>query len=95
MLIFIGEPHYKIITAEEGTGDNLLAEDIAEGLKDYWMSSMYEQDGEEIKLVDSAQIMTSKLIADMEEDEKLRHIMEYWEVGDPDDREADYVVLEH
>lgn len=95
MLIFIGEPHYKIITAEEGSGDNLTAEDIAEGLKDYWMSSVYEQDGDELKLVDAGQIMTSKLIADMEEDEKLRHIMEYWEVGDPDDREADYVVLEH
>lgn len=95
MLLFIGEPHYKIITAEEGTGDNLFQEDIDQGLKDYWLSSMYEKDGEEIKLVDSAQIMTSKLIADMEEDERLKYIMEYWEVGDPDDREADYVILEH
>lgn len=95
MLIFVGEPYYKLITAEEGTGDNLFPEDEEQGLKDYWLSSMYEKDGEEIKLVDSAQIMASKLIADMEEDEKLKHIMQYWEVGDPEDRDADYVILEH
>lgn len=90
MLIYVGEPYYKIITAVEGTGDNLTAEDEAEGLKDYWMSSVYEQDGEELKLVDAGQIMTSKLIADMEEEEVVKHILEYWECDG-----EDYVILEH
>ena len=94
MMIFIGEPHYKLITVEEGTGDNLSEEDIEEGLKDYWMSSMYEKEGEEITLVDSAQIMTSKLIADMDEEEILKYIFDYWELGDPEDKDANYVILE-
>lgn len=94
MLLYIGEPHYKLITVEEGTGDNLSEEDIEEGLKDYWMSSMYEKEGEEITLVDSAQIMTSKLIADMDEEEILKYIFDYWELGDPEDKDANYVILE-
>lgn len=94
MLLYIGEPHYKLITVEEGTGDNLFEEDIKEGLKDYWMSSMYEKEGEEITLVDSAQIMTSKLIADMDEEEILEHIFDYWGVGNPEDKDVNYVILE-
>lgn len=90
MLIYAGEPHYKIITAVEGTGDNLTAEDEAEGLKDYWMSSVYEQDGDELKLVDAGQIMTSQVIADMDDYEAVQLIREYWEVQD-----APYSILEH
>jgi len=92
MLIYVGEPHYKLITAVEGTGDNLLSEDIKEGYKDYWLSSIYEQDGEDIKLIDSGQVLTSKYIADMPEEEWLDHIFDYWEI---DRAEADYVILEH
>lgn len=99
MLIYVGEPHYKLITVQEGSGDNLDAQDIADGYVDYWMSSIYEtraftEDGERVEPIDSGQILTSKLIADMEEEEVLKHIFEYWEVGDPEDRDTDYVVLE-
>lgn len=94
MLIYVGEPHYKIITAVEGTGDNLTAEDEKDGFVDYFMSSVYEQDGDELKLVDAGQILSSKLIADMEEEEVLQKIFDYWEVGDPTSREADYVILD-
>lgn len=90
MLLYIGEPHYKIITAVKGTGDNLTSEDKAEGLKDYWMSSVYEQDGDELKLVDAGQIMTSKLIKEMDDYEAVDHVREYWEVQD-----APYSILEH
>ena len=90
MLIYVGEPHYKIITAVEGTGDNLTAEDEAEGMKDYWMSSVYEQDGEELNLVDAGQIMTSKVIKEMDDYEAVDYIREYWEVQD-----APYSILEH
>lgn len=94
MLIYVGEPYYKIITAVEGAGDNLTAEDEKDGFVDYFMSSIYKQDGEDIKLVDSGQILSTKLIADMEEEEVLKKIFDYWEVGDPTSRDADYVILD-
>ena len=81
MLIYV-EPYNKIITSQEGTGDNLLDEDIEAGCVDYWMSSLYEQDGEEINLVDSAQILTGTYIADMDRGEKIQRLLEYWEMTD-------------
>lgn len=47
MLIWAGEPDYRIITAVEGTGDNLTDEDLKDGYVDYWMTSIYKQEGEE------------------------------------------------
>lgn len=94
MLIYVGEPHYKLITAEVGTGDNLDAQDIKDGYVDYWVSSVYEKDGEELNLIDSGMILTSKPIEDMEDDEVFERIFDYWEVGNPEDREADYVILD-
>lgn len=89
MLIYVGEPHYKLITAIEGTGDNLLPEDEADGLVDYLMSSVYEMEGEEINLLDSGQIMSSDYFADMEEEEVIQRVLEYWGV-----HEDNYVILE-
>lgn len=88
MLIYFGEPDYVLITAEEGTGDNLLDEDIKEGLVDYYMSSMFNKAGEDIALIDSAQIMTTKLIKDMDEEEQIKILKDYWELT------GDYVILE-
>lgn len=88
MLIYFGEPDYVLITAEEGTGDNLLDEDVKEGLVDYYMSSMFNKAGEDIALVDSAQIMTTKLIKDMDEEEQIKTLRDYWELT------GDYVILE-
>lgn len=88
MLVYFGEPDYVLITAEEGTGDNLLDEDIKEGLVDYYMSSMFNKEGEDIALVDSAQIMTTKLIKDMDEEEQIKTLRDYWELT------GDYVILE-
>ena len=93
MLIYV-EPYNKLITSQVGTGDNLDAQDIEDGYVDYWLSSVYEQDGEELRLVDSGQILTSKLIADMEDEEILKRVFDYWEVGDPEDRDTDYTILE-
>ena len=89
MLIYVGEPHYKLITVVEGTGDNLDAQDIKDGYVDYWLSSVYEQDGEELNLLDSGQILTSKPIADMEEGEAINRVLDYWEASN-----ENYVVLE-
>lgn len=88
MLVYFGEPDYVLITAEEGTGDNLLDEDIKEGLVDYYMSSMFNKADEDIALIDSAQIMTTKLIKDMDEEEQIKTLRDYWELT------GDYVILE-
>ena len=82
MLIYVEKPYNKIITAQEGSGDNLDAQDLKEGLVDYWLSSVYEQDGEDLKLVDSGQILTGTYIQDMDREEKIRRILEYWDMCD-------------
>ena len=89
MLIWAGEPDYKIITAVEGTGDNLTDEDIADGYIDYWMTSIYKQEGEEIVLVDGGQLLTSKPIKDMDVDEQVERLLDYWGVHN------NYSVLEY
>ena len=80
---------YQLITAQEGGGDNLSEEDIKEGLVDYFMTSVYEQRGDELSLRDAGQLLTSKPIAEMTEEEKIQRVLEYWEVHD------DYVILDH
>lgn len=78
MLIWVGEPDYKLITAVEGTGDNLTDEDIKDGYVDYWMTSIYKQEGEEIVLEDGGQLLTSTPIKDMDTDEQVERLLDYW-----------------
>ena len=78
MLIWVGEPDYKFITAVEGTGDNLTDEDIKDGYIDYWMTSVYKQEGEEIVLEDGGQLLTSTPIKDMDTDEQVERLLDYW-----------------
>lgn len=89
MLIWVGEPDYKLITAVEGTGDNLSAQDLKDGYVDYWMTTMYQQDGEEMNIVDSGQLLTSTPIKDMEYEEQVERILDYWGVHN------NYSVLEY
>lgn len=77
MIIFINGIN-KLITAVEGTGDNLLDEDIAEGLKDYMMTSIYKVDGEDVELEDGGQMMTSEYIKDLETEEIAHRVLDYW-----------------
>lgn len=91
MLIYVGEPHYQIIVAEEGTGDNLLPEDIKEGYVDYMMTSIYKQDGDELELIDSGQMMCEKLVKDMETAEMIDLLMDYHYGYTP----KNYVMLDH
>lgn len=88
MLLWIKDD-YQLITAQEGSGDNLSEEDIKDGLVDYFMTSVYEQRGDELSLRDAGQLLTSKPIAEMTEEEKIQRVLEYWEVHD------DYVILDH
>lgn len=91
MLIYVKEENV-LIAAQEGTGDNLLDEDIAEGLKDYMMTSIYEIDGEEITLQDAGQMMTSVLIKDLRTEDVVRRLLEYWDIA-PD--ESAWAVLDY
>ena len=90
MIIFIKDIN-KLITAVEGTGDNLLDEDIAEGLKDYMMTSIYKVDGEDIELEDGGQMMTSEYIKDLETEEIAHRLLDYWDYTDDS---LDWVMVE-
>ena len=81
MLMYV-EPYNKLIASQVGTGDNLDAQDIEDGYVDYWLSSVYEQVGEEITLEDSGQILTSTPIEDMDRGEKIQRLLEYWDMTD-------------
>lgn len=91
MLIYVGEPHYQIIVAEEGTGDNLLPEDIKEGYVDYFMTSAYRQEDDELELIDSGQMLCEKLVKDMETAEIVDLLMDYHYGYTP----KNYVMLDY
>ena len=74
----------RLITAIEGTGDNLTEEDEAEGCVDYMMTSTYDQDGEEINLIDGGQMLTNKYIKDMTTEEIVERLADYWETNAQD-----------
>lgn len=67
-----------VITLQEGSGDNLSQEDVDNGYVDYFMSSVYEQQGDELVLVDGGQILTKTPISEMEEDEIYETVFDYW-----------------
>ena len=89
MLIYL-EQSERLITVAVGTGDNLTAEDLNDGFVDYFMSSIYKQEGDELELEDAGQILSSKLVGDMETNEIVEKVLDYWEV-----RDEDYKVLNY
>lgn len=91
MILFIRDIN-KLITAVEGTGDNLTKEDEAEGLKDYMMTSVYGIDGESVELEDGGQMMTSEYIKDLELEEVAQRLLDFW--GYTDDS-LDWVMLDY
>lgn len=91
MIIFIRDIN-KLITAVEGTGDNLTKEDEAEGLKDYMMTSVYGIDGESVELEDGGQMMTSEYIKDLELEEVAQRLLDFWGYTDGS---LDWVMLDY
>ena len=83
-MLIITKDTEKLITIVEGTGDNLTDEDIKDGYTDYVMTSIYRVDGEDIVLEDSGQMLSQTLIADLEEDELVRRVLDYWGLGEED-----------
>lgn len=83
-MLIITKDTEKLITIVEGTGDNLTDEDIKDGYTDYVMTSVYRVEGEDIVLEDSGQMLSQTLIADLEEDELVRRVLDYWGLGEED-----------
>ena len=83
-MLIITKDTEKLITIVEGAGDNLTEEDIEHGYIDYVMTSVYRVDGEDIVLEDSGQMLSRPLIADLEEDELVRRVLDYWGLGEED-----------
>lgn len=83
-MLIITKDTEKLITIVEGTGDNLTDEDIKDGYTDYVMTSVYRVEGEDIVLEDSGQMLSQTLIADLEEDELVKRVLDYWGLGEED-----------
>lgn len=83
-MLIITKDTEKLITIVEGTGDNLTEEDIKDGYTDYVMTSIYRVDGEDITLEDGGQMLSQTPIKDLEEDELVSRVLDYWGLGGED-----------
>lgn len=83
-MLIITKDTEKLITIVEGTGDNLTDEDIKDGYTDYVMTSIYRVEGEDIVLEDGGQMLSQTPIKDLEEDELVRRVLDYWGLGEED-----------
>lgn len=83
-MLIITKDTEKLITIVEGTGDNLTEEDIKDGYTDYVMTSIYRVDGEDIVLEDAGQMLSRTPIEDLEEDELVKRVLDYWGLGEED-----------
>lgn len=83
-MLIITKDTEKLITIVEGTGDNLTDEDIKDGYTDYVMTSIYRVEGEDIILEDGGQMLSQTPIEDLEEDELVRRVLDYWGLGEED-----------
>ena len=83
-MLIITKDTEKLITIVEGAGDNLTEEDIKDGYTDYVMTSIYRVEGEDIVLEDAGQMLSQTPIEDLEEDELVRRVLDYWGLGEED-----------
>lgn len=83
-MLIITKDTEKLITIVEGTGDNLTDEDIKDGYTDYVMTSIYRVDGEDITLEDGGQMLSQTPIKDLEEEELVNRVLDYWGLGGED-----------
>lgn len=91
MLLWIKDADV-LVTAVEGTGDNLLDEDIKAGYNDYIMTNVYARDGYEIVESDGGQLLLEEMYADMEQDEIIKRVLDFW--GYTEEAGFDYIILE-
>ena len=83
MLIITNDTE-KLITIEKGTGDNLTDEDIKDGFVDYVMTNIYKIEDGEIVLEDGGQMLSRTPIDDLEEEDLVKRVLDYWGLGGED-----------
>lgn len=89
MLIYLKEAE-KLIVAVEGTGDNLDFEDREAGWTDYAMTSIYNQNGDELICEDAGQLLLEDEYSEYETDDLVDRLMSFWGF---DKSKVDYAVL--
>lgn len=83
-MLIITKDTERLITIVEGTGDNLTDEDIKYGYIDYVMTSIYKIEGDEIILEDCGQMLSQTPIKDLEEEDLVNRVLDYWDLGGED-----------
>ena len=83
-MLIITKDTEKLITIVAGTGDNLTDEDIKEGYIDYVMTSVYHMEGDELVLEDGGQMLSQTPIEDLEEEDLVNRVLDYWGLGGED-----------
>ena len=83
-MLIITKDTEKLITIVAGTGDNLTDEDIKDGYIDYVMTSVYHMEGDEIVLEDGGQMLSQTPIEDLEEEDLVNRVLDYWGLGGED-----------
>ena len=83
-MLIITKDTERLITIVEGTGDNLTEEDLKDGFVDYVMTSIYRVEDDEIVLEDGGQMLSMTPIAELEEEELVKRVLDYWGLGDED-----------
>ena len=63
-LYLMSKDYERFVIIQEGNGDNLLTEDVANGYMDYWL--MEEYDLKTMSEIDSAQWLENQLISDID-----------------------------
>lgn len=89
MLIYLKDVE-KLIVAVEGAGDNLTEADQASGYRDYAMTTIYEQDGDQLIEEDAGQLLLKADYADYLTEELVDKLMDFWGY---DSSEVEYAVL--
>lgn len=89
MLIYLKDIE-KLIVAVEGAGDNLTEADQASGYRDYVMTTIYEQDGDQLIEEDAGQLLLKADYADYLTEELVDKLMDFWGY---DSSNVEYAVL--
>ena len=77
MLIYLKDTE-ELIVAVEGAGDNLSEADQASGYRDYMMTTIYNQDGDELIEEDAGQLLLNAEYAEHEAEELVEKLMDFW-----------------
>jgi len=89
-MLIITKDTEKLITIVEVTGDKFIDEDFTygglkdDGYTDYAMTSIYHVDGDDIVFEDCGRMLSQTPIEDLEEDELVKRVLDYWGLGEED-----------